>query len=102
VATVRWILVFALLSFAVSGPALVGVTSAVFDGGAETVRQSGNSRAGSDSYEETVRPERRVRIDVYGNQIDDAMGDYRVDWSGDIYERHAPETEILKLPSPTL
>ena len=101
-ATVRWLLVLASLTVALSGRALVGTSSTVFDGQAVKVRQSGNSRAGSESYEQPAGSARQIRVDVYGNQIDDAVGDYRVDWGGDMYERHAPETAVLKLPSPTL
>jgi hypothetical protein len=37
------------------------------------------------------------RIDVYGNEIDEAVGDYRVDPRGDMYERHSPDTALLVL-----
>jgi outer membrane lipoprotein-sorting protein len=40
------------------------------------------------------------RVDVYGNEIEDALGDYRIDPSGDVYERHSPETEVARLASP--
>lgn len=40
------------------------------------------------------------RIDLYGNEIRGAVGDYRVDPRGDLYERHAPDTAVLKLGSP--
>ena len=37
------------------------------------------------------------RVDLYGNEISDAVGDYRVDGQGTIYEGHAPDTAVLKL-----
>jgi hypothetical protein len=37
------------------------------------------------------------RIDIYGNEIHDAVGDYRVDPGGDVYENHAPDTEVPRL-----
>jgi hypothetical protein len=37
------------------------------------------------------------RVDLYGNEISDAVGDYRVDGQGAIYEGHAPDTAVLKL-----
>jgi hypothetical protein len=40
------------------------------------------------------------RVDLFGNEIDDAVGDYRVDRTGDIYERHSPDTEVAKLRPP--
>ena len=39
-------------------------------------------------------------LDLNGNEIDDAVGDYRVDQSGELYERHAPDTAILQLGAP--
>jgi hypothetical protein len=40
------------------------------------------------------------RVDKYGNQIETALGDYRIDPRGDIYERHSPETALPDLGSP--
>ena len=42
------------------------------------------------------------RVDLNGNEIDDAVGDYRVDRRGEMYERHAPDTALLHLGAPTL
>ena len=39
------------------------------------------------------------RIDLNGNEIDDAMGDYRIDRRGELYERHAPDTALPHLGS---
>jgi len=36
-------------------------------------------------------------IDVFGNEVDEAVGDYRVDPRGDLYERHSPDTEVPRL-----
>lgn len=38
-----------------------------------------------------------TRIDLYGNDVSDAVGDYRVDPYGELYEGHAPDTAVLKL-----
>jgi hypothetical protein len=40
--------------------------------------------------------------DLFGNEVDEAVGDYRVDTRGDIYERHSPETEVPRLGPPIL
>ena len=42
------------------------------------------------------------RVDIYGNQVDRAVGEYRVDPRGDLYERHAPDTAVLKLGPPSV
>jgi hypothetical protein len=40
-------------------------------------------------------------VDVYGNEIEEAVGEYRVDGTGDLYETHAPDTEVTRLGPPT-
>ncbi len=45
-------------------------------------------------------PAEGVRIDIYGNPIEAAAGDYRLDIRGDLYENHSPDTAILALGSP--
>jgi len=40
------------------------------------------------------------KTDLFGNQIDDAVGDYRVDVKGEIYEWHSPDTEVSRLAPP--
>jgi len=42
------------------------------------------------------------RIDLNGNEIDAAVGDYRIDRRGELYERHAPDTALLRLTAPEL
>ena len=40
-------------------------------------------------------------VDRYGNRIEEAVGDYRVDPRGDIFERHSPATAVPRLPDPS-
>ena len=42
------------------------------------------------------------RVDLNGNELDVAVGDYRVDTHGEMYERHAPDTALIHLSSPEL
>jgi hypothetical protein len=42
------------------------------------------------------------RVDLNGNEVDAAVGDYRVDKRGEMYERHAPDTALLHLGAPLL
>jgi hypothetical protein len=42
------------------------------------------------------------QVDLNGNEIDAAVGDYRVDKGGEMYERHAPDTALLHLSAPEL
>ncbi len=40
--------------------------------------------------------------DLYGNAIEEAVGDYRVDFRGATYERHSPDTEVTQLAAPSM
>jgi hypothetical protein len=42
----------------------------------------------------------RGTVDLYGNDVSDAVARYRVDATGTPYEVHSPQTEIPKLGSP--
>ena len=42
------------------------------------------------------------RVDLKGNEVDVAVGDYRVDTRGEMYERHAPDTALIHLSAPEL
>jgi hypothetical protein len=39
-------------------------------------------------------------VDLYGNEVSDAVAKYRVDTTGSVYELHSPHTELPKLRSP--
>jgi hypothetical protein len=41
------------------------------------------------------------RVDLFGNEVEDALADYRFDLTGDVYEQHSPETAVPKLASPS-
>jgi hypothetical protein len=40
------------------------------------------------------------RFDLFGNEIEEAVADYRIDLRGGIYERHSPDTAVPRLGSP--
>jgi hypothetical protein len=52
------------------------------------------------SREDPVARAGQPRVDLYGNEVVEAVGDYRVDVQGEIYERHAPDTAVLRLAPP--
>ena len=39
-------------------------------------------------------------VDLYGNEINDAVAKYQYDATGSVYELHSPETEVPKLAPP--
>jgi hypothetical protein len=41
-----------------------------------------------------------ARIDVHGNLIQNAVGDYRIDPRGYPYEAHSPSTAVTQLDAP--
>ena len=42
----------------------------------------------------------RPNVDIYGNEVERAVGGYRVDRDGDLYEEHNPDTAVLELGPP--
>jgi len=47
------------------------------------------------------REPRDPEFDLFGNEVEPAVADYRIDLRGTIYERHSPETAVAKLGSPS-
>jgi len=39
-------------------------------------------------------------VDLYGNEITDAVAQYELDSTGSLFELHSPQTELPRLPSP--
>jgi hypothetical protein len=39
-------------------------------------------------------------VDLYGNQVSDAIAKYGLDSTGGLYELHSPQTELPRLKSP--
>ncbi len=39
-------------------------------------------------------------FDLYGNEIEDAVTDYRLEQGGAVYESHSPDTEVPRLGPP--
>jgi hypothetical protein len=70
-------------SSAVAGPD----TTAVFEG------ETGESTSVADDRE-------RPQHDLFGNEVEKAVADYRIDRRGAVYERHAPDMAVPKLGSP--
>ena len=40
-------------------------------------------------------------VDVYGNEVSDAVATYKLDATGGLYEVHSPRTELPRLGSPS-
>jgi hypothetical protein len=39
-------------------------------------------------------------VDLYGNEVTDAVAKYKADRAGALYELHSPQTEVPRLASP--
>ena len=44
--------------------------------------------------------EDEVDVDLYGNDVTDAVAKYKLDSYGSLYELHSPETQLPRLGSP--
>jgi hypothetical protein len=58
---------------------------------------AGGSQVESDDSPDTADP----RFDLFGNEIEEAVADYRIDLRGGVYERHSPDTAVAKLGAPS-
>ena len=76
-----------LLGLAVGLSFVAGRTPTVWDG--DSV-QSGEIRRVSSP-----------KLDIYGNEVERAVGGYRTDPTGELYEEHNPDTAVLKLGPPS-
>jgi len=59
------------------------------------------SAAVSEFNESRVEPSdvpKTRQVDIYGNEVEAAISDYRIDSRGDLYEHHHPQTA---LPEPS-
>jgi hypothetical protein len=45
-------------------------------------------------------PDSEGTVDLYGNEVSDAVAKYRMDVTGALYELHSPHTELPRLASP--
>lgn len=87
-----------------AGPAVwgSGLSSSIAASSAEITAQSPpppGAVTGAPRVESGNSPQ--PRVDLLGNEIEDAVADYRVDLGGDVYERHSPETAVPRLGSPS-
>ncbi len=88
----------------------IGVVG-VLEGGVFTSRTITSSRlplatpytvapAGMDAPTDRSRADEGVAVDLYGNEVTDAIATYSVDPTGSLYELHSPQTELPRLGSP--
>jgi len=80
----------------VAGSATVSKAMAAHTSNASLINPSVMDRLGAP----TTAPQ--PHLDVYGNEIEDAITDYRIDTGGLVYERHSPETEVAHLDPPMM
>lgn len=70
---------------------------------ATTAVSDGRGRSFADREQRGLsdRQHRGGAVDLYGNPIEEAVGDYRIDPRGGVFERHSPATEISRLADPS-
>jgi hypothetical protein len=45
-------------------------------------------------------PDEQGALDLYGNDVSDAVAKYKLDADGSLYEAHSPQTQLPRLGSP--
>jgi hypothetical protein len=78
------------------------MVSPVMSNSAEITAQAGSAArevAGDPRVEGGDLTDRR--FDLLGNEVENAVADYRIDRGGEVYERHSPETAVARLGSPS-
>jgi hypothetical protein len=55
---------------------------------------------GSEIEDDAEVPDEPDAVDLYGNEITDAVAKYKLDASGMLYELHSPDTEVPRLKPP--
>jgi hypothetical protein len=45
-------------------------------------------------------PDEQGAVDLYGNDVTDAVAKYKLDADGSLYEAHSPQTQLPRLGSP--
>ena len=106
IATIMALAAGAWSAFTRPGPAMRPAMSTSTVDGAPSKSRSYAGRTSSlganpDTLGKLLR-QTESHFDVYGNEIEDAVTDYRIDPAGDVYERHSPETEVPRLGPPLI
>ena len=81
---------------------------ALFSLSAQEAPHNANDTVTSASHMEVLLPPAddeaselgRSSVDLLGNDVSDAVAEYKLDATGSLYEVHSPQTEIPKLGSP--
>lgn len=92
-----WFVVLPVAMAAAAGSAWIGATAPMAE-----FRGLHASPAVADTRDDLAPTAAEPHFDLYGNEIEDAVGDYRIDPRGDVYERHSPDTEVPRLPPPVI
>ena len=74
-------------------------TPTISDAASKAVSTIGDGGSRDDSDLELDSLDQEL-VDRCGNEVSNAVGDYRIDQQGDLYERHAPDVAVEKLGPP--
>jgi hypothetical protein len=55
-----------------------------------------------DELQEGVKDTNGPLVDRYGNEVERAVGEYHIDYRGEVFERHSPQTALPKLAKTTV
>jgi hypothetical protein len=52
------------------------------------------------AYDQSSTDDEEGTVDLFGNEVTDAVAKYKFDATGSLYELHSPQTELPRLGSP--
>ena len=52
------------------------------------------------AFDTPLRADEEGVVDLYGNDVTDAVAKYKLDADGSLYESHSPQTQLPRLGSP--
>jgi hypothetical protein len=59
-----------------------------------------NDDVTNEASAQETSPDADGPVDLYGNEVTDAIAKYKFDATGSLYETHSPQTELPRLGSP--
>ena len=67
---------------------------------AATADAAQSSTIGDEPLASSLETNEDGPVDLYGNEVTEAVATYRFDATGSLYETHSPQTELPRLGSP--
>ena len=86
--------------FFTRSPAVDSQSSLIRTGAAADIALVAEPRKMDGDPDDIEEPDASGFVDVYGNEVTDAIATYTFDRTGSLYELHSPQTELPRLGTP--